>query len=347
MKTCVYVRCVNESEFLNCFISHYINLGFDMIYVLYYDTKDDYVLPDEYRKYVSIKKVRNEGNFLLDNCKIIIDKDKYEWTLVVDLDEFLILNKPFLYINDIIRFYKKIEPNVNIIQFGWLWAHKFDIKPESLKNILSKRKLFIGKLGNSEKIWSKSMIKNKYLNIIGNHVSKLKGTDNYLIGYNQDVHCVNCNLQPSNKIYWLMWADTNNMRNHAFDKNIYQDGFLLHISTRNICDMFLKASLGEGRPEKKILDNSAVNKILGDIDKDIKNISDENIVSLIKNTGYRMTFPLKTLHYPEVKNYMVMKRIELPASDMPIFSKIRKCSDSFSINTYRVIGEILDSYFIL
>ena len=346
MKTCVYVRCIEESHFLNAFIEHYINLGFDMIYVLYQDTQNtNYKLPNQYQNNVTIEQVQNSGNLMLDRYKDIIDTDTYKWILNVDLDEFLILNTIFLNINDVIQFYVEMNKKVNVIQFGWLWAHKFSTSAESVEQILSTRKLLIGKQENSTKIWYKSMIKSKYLQKMGTHISMFKEGKTYTVGYNKKIIRVASRNQPNDMNTWISWTDTNNLRNHSIDSNTYKDGFLLHISTRNICDAFAKAQAPAAQVDKKTEDLIYIKNIFENQNFRKSLDDDDYLISLVKKVGYRLRSPLCSLHFGKLNNNKVLGQINKPLSRLPICmeNSMYKKTELFALN---MLADRLDKYFI-
>jgi len=63
MNTTVFVRFVFESPYINSFITHYKNLGFTNIIILFHDT---FLLKD--RKY---KTIMDKAKIDLDNSKLI------------------------------------------------------------------------------------------------------------------------------------------------------------------------------------------------------------------------------------------------------------------------------------
>jgi hypothetical protein len=345
MKTCVYVRCIDESHFLNAFVEHYLNLGFDMIYVLYEDTKNvDYKLPEDYTNFVTMKNVSNIGDLMLDRYKDIIDDEIYKWTLIVDIDEFLILNSIFSNITDVIDFYKNINKKVNIIQFGWIWSHKFSMNMETVKDILSTRKLLIGKQGNEDNIWYKSMIKSKYLVNVGKHISILRPDKKYIVGYNKKILSVKGGQQPDGLKNWISWADNNNLRNHPIDDNTYKDGFILHITTRNICDVLAKALSPAIRDEKKIKDLEYIESIFySDIDIDII-LDDDFLISLVEKLGYRLKFPLRTLHFGQLNNKKVFSQITIPRGILPLCSDMT-IEEKMNQNMIIALSKRFDKYF--
>ena len=70
MKYCVYTRFFFEDNYIESFIEHYLNLGFDYIVILYVINYKDkninkYKLSKKYKDKVLLYKVKNEGNLLV------------------------------------------------------------------------------------------------------------------------------------------------------------------------------------------------------------------------------------------------------------------------------------------
>lgn len=346
MKTCVYVRCVNESEFQNAFFQHYIWLGFDHIYVLYNDTtnKDNYILPDKYKRSVTIKKVYNIGNSLYDHHKSIIDKTCYHWVFITDLDEFLFINKSFINIKDVIRYYQEKDSNVNTIQFAWIWTHKFSLSNETINDVLCNRKKMLGRLGETPYIWYKSMIKTKYLSEIGIHNSKLKGVKTQVLGFNNQIKHIDISRQPDKHTLWTIWADKQEFRKHPIDEGTYYDGFLLHITSRNICDVYSKTIQKQTRPEKKQTNKEVVSKILKQFEW--KKLTNKLMNEFVEAFGYRIEFPLKTLKFGDIDSAAIISNVRLPVNPVPLFSKLKKPT-GISLKVLTKIGNELDNNFIL
>ena len=61
MKYCVYTRAFYETPYLDFFIEHYINLGFDMIIILKADSFS-YSIPSKFKKHVQLHTVPNLEN---------------------------------------------------------------------------------------------------------------------------------------------------------------------------------------------------------------------------------------------------------------------------------------------
>ena len=346
MKTCVYVRCVHESHFLNAFFEHYIWLGFDHIYVLYNDTtdNDNYILPQRYSSFVTIKKVFNIGNSLYDHHKSLIDREKYQWVFITDLDEFLFLNKSFVTIKDVIYHYQEKNQQVNTIQFAWIWSHKFSLEPETITDVIHGRKKMLGRLGEKPEVWYKSMIKTKYLSKIGIHNSKLTGVKSQIMGFNNTIKTIDISNQPDKHELWLLWADGQEFRKHSIDEGMYSDGFLLHLTTRNICDAYSKTIEKQARPEKKQRDKEKVTKLVKQLEW--KDLTDELLIDFIEAVGYRIEFPLRTLKFGDMENDTLIANVRVPKNPLPLWSDVKR-PKGISQKVFIKIADALDIFFEL
>ena len=346
MKTCVYVRCVHESQFLNAFFEHYINLGFDMIYVLYNNTQkfDNYIVPEKFQEFVTIKKVYNIGNSLYDHHKSLIDREKYKWVFVTDLDEFLILHKRFINIKELILEYEEKDSKLNTIQFPWVWSHKFSTTDETVRDIFIKRKKFLGRLGAGKEIWYKTMVKTQHIHTICIHSTQIRGPKEQVIGYNGKVERVRIDKQPDDKQMWTLWGDERGFRRHEIDEGIYSDALLMHVTTRNMVDAYAKTLEKQARPEKKQRDKEEVNTVLKQLEK--QKVDDESMVNFIKGMGYRLEFPLKTLHFGDMEHEAILNSFRTPMSTLPLCSKI-KPPEGVSLGILSKLGKALDDYFLI
>lgn len=331
MDTCVYVKCINESHFLNAFVEHYLNIGFGMIYVLFKEKDDSYVLPEKYRNKVTIRHVKNGGNNLFNKYKDIIDTDKYHWVFPAELNHFLVLHKDFTNINEIVKFYVNNDLKVNMIQFGGLWTHKFSLESESIQSILSKRKLIIGKDNMSNKIWYRSMIKTTYMQCLDDSKIKVQDVDNYLLGYNKKIHTIKNNI-----------VDYTDISHHEIDKYTYKDGFILEVYTRNVCDVFSKI---KDMSDKKDINYGILKNILEQIDENISNITDEQLINMVESNENKLKFPFKSLHYTMLNNSKVLEQIIIPDDDLPFFSSLNK-PENIKFKTLNTLGNIFDKYFV-
>jgi len=345
-KACVFVRCVHESQFLDAFFEHYVDLGFDMIYVLYNNTQkfDNYVVPDKFREFVKIKKVYNIGNSLYDHHKSLIDRDAYDWVFVADLDEFLILHKRFLNIKEMIMEYEEKDSKLNTIQIPWVWSHKFSTTEETVKDIFTNRKKFLGRLGAGKEVWYKTMVKTRHVHTICIHSTQIRGPREQVIGFNGKVERVRIDKQPDDKQTWTLWGDERGFRKHDIDEGMYSDAMLLHVTTRNMVDAYAKTLEKQARPEKKQRDKEQVMAVMKQLEK--QKVDDETMVDFIKGMGYRLEFPLKTLQFGDMEHDAIMNSFRTPTSTLPLCSKL-KAPDGVSEGILSKLGKALDVYFLV
>jgi hypothetical protein len=125
MKLCVYARMFYETPYINCFIEHYVKLGFDKIILIKVDNID-YKCPKQFNKYVEIHNRKNEGDNTLDKHKNLIRKSKCDWCFVVDIDELLLINKKYNNIKAFIREKQTKNKSINRFYFRWNVIEKMD-----------------------------------------------------------------------------------------------------------------------------------------------------------------------------------------------------------------------------
>jgi hypothetical protein len=214
MKLCIYTRFYNEDQCIIFFIEHYINLGFDKIFILKSDKKN-YNLPDKYLNYVNIILVDNLGDQLLPKYDFIVKNTNFDWILTIDSDEILILNNKYKNIKQFINSKLSINKNINTFFFRWGMLNKYDIEQNNnFKYIINNYKIH-----ENEHI--KTMVKRSELNSIkGSHI---------------------CSTKNKNIIYFDNNIIYDNNPKQPINNNSYQDCILVHILTRSINDIVIKA----------------------------------------------------------------------------------------------------------
>lgn len=212
MKCCVYTRIFYETPYINYFIEHYLKLGFDHIIFLQTDNLN-YFIKNKFKKFITIIKTYNYADKTLN--KYINNTKKFDWTLMIDNDEFLILHKKFKNIKDYIRKKLEINSRINIFYFRWLMVEKVDNinKFNSLKNILLNYNTYQNR-------FIKTMFKNKnFRRILGSHFVK---TDKDCIYFENNILDKNYPIQE-------------------YTEHIYNDHFLLHLHTRSLNNLIIKS----------------------------------------------------------------------------------------------------------
>ena len=141
MKCCVYSRLFYDLPYINYFIDHYLNLGFDKIFLLHADNLT-YDIPLKFKDKIFIKKVKNTGDDMLKEHGSLIKQSGMDWSLCVDCDEFLLLNKNFKGIKDFIS--KKDKNNdLSLFNFRWGMVEKFDcFEVKNLNELLTSYNIF-------------------------------------------------------------------------------------------------------------------------------------------------------------------------------------------------------------
>lgn len=290
MKCCVLTRFVYELIYLDSFIEHYINLGFDKIIVLYHDIVVGQV-PQEYKPYVELHNVPNLGNQLPDKYKHLIPEDM-EWVLHVDSDEFLLLHKRFKNIHDYIETKLKQHPEINIFLFMWSWVHKYDEDNDKLDNIFRKYRKKVGnrlseenKRNKTNEVWVKSMFKRSHLDTLYIHCpSMIYGYYMYcneLIVHEDENH---------NKIKSLVYKNKQN------EIDFYKDAVLMHLATRSMKNAVFKSqNMHKTQVKKKNMNNQ---ELLEDY-LETTNLQHENEYDIMTNLkdfiGYKIEWPMTCL----------------------------------------------------
>ena len=242
MKFCVYTRNFLEEPYLNFFIEHYILLGFDKIIVLKTDN-EPYEVPSEFKKYVEIYKVCNDGDMTLPVNDHLIKKDNYDWVLCVDIDEILLLDKRYKTIHEFVESKLQSYPDINVFFFRWGMIEKYDVEPYyTLKEIVNKYKLF----SNTH---IKSMAKISELNCVPHpHLCDVKKPftifmEDEIIGNNDGI-------------------------GHKYTKKSYNESVLIHLHTRSLNNLILK-SISSAFTEKLLTSMVGLRKLI-----ETKNVKD-------------------------------------------------------------------------
>jgi len=270
MKCCVYVRSFLEHPYILFFIEYYINLGFDKIIILKAD-KIKYDNLEDYKDYIEIHQTENLGNELLSLYTNKISK-QYDWVLIVDMDEFLLI-KNYKNIKDYIN--EKINTNnkINTFYFRWAMIEKYDnYKIENFKDIIRNYKIF-------KNNHIKTMTRVKYLTSVYHpHMVKIK-----------EPLCI----YFENKIL------LKNSAKHLITNSSYNESVLLHIHTRSLNNLIIK-SLNTKLKNKQI---KSINKFIILINNENENENEnENLITELKNCiGAKANIPFSHSKNDEIK----------------------------------------------
>lgn len=240
MKCCVYTRAFFEDEYLDYFIKHYLNLGFDKIIILKTD-KEIFYLNDEYTNFVDIFYVDNHADQTLQLNQDLLKQSEYDWVLSVDLDEYLLLTSKYKTIKDYLQ--EKLNNNnlINCFYFRWAMIEKYDnCENNVFTDILKTYKIF-------QNNHIKSMFKiSDLINI---------STSHYSIMNNSIIHF-------ENFIY------KNPYSTHKIYDDSYEETIIIHIHTRSINDLIYK-SFSTLFDEKKIISKEAFVQFINNYDGSI------------------------------------------------------------------------------
>ena len=321
MRCCVYTRFVYEIPYLDSFLEHYLNLGFDKIFILYHDIVD-YDLPEYLIEYVEIITVENNGNKLLNEYKYLFEKD-YDWVLNVDSDEFLVLHKKYGSIQDYIEEkVNMVDENINMFQFSWAWIHAFNPPTTyTLEDIFHKYKIFAGSREvNSTEIWVKSMCRIKNIQYLTCHNCILNTSP--VIYVNGQIENGEHHTDSDDDIDFNDktdigpntddTSDTNDNsinllpRYYQYDETIYSEAMLIHVNTRNIMSAIIKGlNIHSTQVKSKRIYRFKQLKNFVNNFQVSNEINDSIIRDFANCVGYKINFPLQCL-----KNILLNNNIE-------------------------------------
>ena len=295
MKCCVLTRFVYEIIYLDSFIEHYVNLGFDKIIILYHDIVVGQV-PTQYKQYVNLHNVPNLGNQLPDKYKHLIPEDM-DWVLHVDSDEFLLLHKRYNGIHDYLESKLGMHPEINIFLFMWSWVHKYDEENQYLDDIFRTYKKKVGnrlteenKKNKQNEVWVKSMFKRSHLNTLYIHCPSMI--------YEYYLYCnelIVYEEENNNKIKSLLYKNKQN------ELGFYNDAVLMHLATRSMKNAIFKSqNMHKTQVKKKNMNNQ---ELLEEY-LETTNLHHENeydIMSKLKEfIGYKIEWPMTCLKMNDI-----------------------------------------------
>jgi len=336
MRCCVYTRFVYDIPYLDSFIEHYIQLGFDKLIILYYDNIP-YDLSESLLEEVELIQVENNGNKLINEYKHLL-KDHYDWVLNVDSDEFLFLDSKYSSIKEYIN--EKLsenDENINMFQFSWGWIHAFNPRPEyTIDDYIKNYKIFPGsKDTNSNDIWVKSMTKienieymtchNCVLNTPGiiyvdkrveyhtNNSDNDDDDDNSIIHNTKpesltdiiretEPHSGIENENNENNVDEIDINDINLLpRCYSERDNTYSEAILIHINTRNMMNAIIKGlNIHVTQVKRKRIKKlRELKKFVNGFDTS-KPIYKETMNEFTQCIGYKIIFPLFCLEKNEI-----------------------------------------------
>lgn len=264
-----YVVCTcakNENDYIIEFIEHYINLGFDKIFIC--DNNDDESLLDIIQDYIDKNLVevfdcRGFGSFQVQFYTMFCQEGNYKWCAYFDCDEFLELN---VYNN--IKDYLATKEDEICISFNWLMFGSNGKLHKTRDNIQERFPLPVSPVPLfTENVFIKSIVRggDAFKNCSGFNGSHLPLIDG---GYKRCIGGYNYET-----------SDT-----HQFFPPRYKEAYLKHYYTKSFDEWLNKSRRGwpDGTPNLTVGNYF----ILGDwVDLDIKKMllglfSDETIETL-------------------------------------------------------------------
>jgi hypothetical protein len=217
MKCCIYSRLFYENPYINYFLEHYLSIGFDKIFLLQGDNIS-YNLPEKFKDRVVIHKTKNERRQLRE-YDWLIKSSQMDWCLSIDTDEFLVLQDKYFNIKDFISSKISKFKNLNTFYFRWLNINKYDNLDcsnlhESLLNYKSFGCTYI-----------KTMFRVKDLFSV--HRDHL------------------CRVKPKPEIYFEQKILKRQSNDHKLCDTSYTESCLVHLHTRSIQSLVIKALVTE------------------------------------------------------------------------------------------------------
>ena len=325
MRTCVYTRFVYEVPYIESFIYHYLELGFDKIIILYNDIVD-FDVPESILEEVDIVKVENNGNKLLNQYKELFQED-YDWVLNVDSDEFLILDEKYKTIKDYIVTKLAEDEEINIMQFSWGWLHAFNPPNKyTFNDIVNNYKIFVGSKDTDTKdIWVKSLTKVSDIEYITCHNCILKKDIHPVISVNNLV------LRKNNEDFNDEGNDEDDSdddevnllpRSYAMREHTYTESVIIHLNTRNMMNAIIKGlnihvtqvkrkRIKKLKPLKKFVNNYDFTQP----------VYKETLKEFSKCIGYKFKFPLLCLEKEQINEKI--KHLKLRPTKTPF------CRDTY------------------
>jgi hypothetical protein len=346
MKCCVYSRFYKENNYIDSFIEHYLNLGFDLILILLVEDNNDYKLNLNFVDKVTIINVENKGNKLLDMYKNQIP-DYIDWILSVDSDEYLMLNKRYKNIKDYLKI-NYTDENINIFPFFWVLTHRLKTNTDNLYNLFTKYKKYVG--------YDVSMISSSLQETKRRQLSKkvyckclFKNTD---VFYKIEKHMpvyknINRYIYFNNEVFYE--KDKNKITSLSVKKNYYEDAFILHLETRSFTDLIKKSLTNHGSMVvKKKVKKVDFYTFLDNINKE-NNYEYKYLLGKLKNTiGYKLKHPynckndVNNILNIDINNYNINNDLQSLNSELYKDDEISLQSEKYTSIFYKIYEIIIN-----
>ena len=212
MYNIVVTRAKNEHGFLKNFIDHYLNLGFDFIYIFIENDQKYNILNPKVTFIIHNYKGDEVIPFIFNTfIQKQNKKNKIDWVLHVDVDEFLFL-KDNIKIQEYISKFDRNNIGQFIFKWGMIENYRSIDSENDFQNIANQCNLYANQ-------HYKSMIKLKYLKNGGHpHLANIIN-DTYLD-----------NIKIESKLIGF-----------CEENNNYTNAILVHYHTRCLENVFVKA----------------------------------------------------------------------------------------------------------
>jgi hypothetical protein len=331
MRCCVFTRFVYEVPYIESFIDHYLQLGFDKIILLYHDISR-FDVPEHLIEEVELVEVENNGNKLMNEYKHLFQEDDFDWVLNVDSDEFLILGNEYTSIKEYIAVKLDEEaPEINMFQFSWGWLHAFN-PPETytFPDYVKNYKIFLGSKDTDTKdIWVKSLTKVGDIEYMTCHNCVLRNDISPVIYVNGKVFRRVCkedleedHMKDSDGEDDA--TDEINLlpRSYALREDTYSESILIHVNTRNMMNAIIKGlNIHVTQVKRKRIKKfKELKKFVNNFDF-TQPVYKETLKQFARCIGYKVKFPLLCLEKEEITSKIMHLNLRP--------TKVKFCRESY------------------
>lgn len=153
MKICIVAIAKNENLYINEWINHHLNIGFDHIYVCDNNSKEKIsdVVNNENVTILDYRNISNVQTTAYTKCYKQYQK-QYDWIAFIDIDEYIILDNKSIkdFISD------PIFKNAKIIRLHWkVFSGGSELEANGNYNVVDR---FLDRYSCKEEKWGKSII---------------------------------------------------------------------------------------------------------------------------------------------------------------------------------------------
>jgi hypothetical protein len=169
MELCIVAIFKNEGHALKEWLDHYLKEGVDHFFLVDNGSTDGYDIQEYIKQGVVELWINPKKYAQIELTNHYLQKaKKYNWVLVVDLDEFMYARNGFKTIKEYLR---TVNPEIEQIKVPWkLFGSSGHIKqPKSIIQGFTRRQKYIEFESNKLATLVKSLVRGKYLLKIGVH----------------------------------------------------------------------------------------------------------------------------------------------------------------------------------